>query len=86
MTDTPSEIEQRFHDMMLARSGEDRLKMGCSMHTMAQALVRAYGEDKDTPLAPNALRRMMFLRFYGHEFNSETSKKILMSLENLDDT
>jgi len=53
---------------------------------MAQALVRAYGEDKDTPLAPNALRRMMFLRFYGHEFNSETSKKILMSLENLDDT
>lgn len=41
MRDTPPEVEERFRAMLLARSGEDRLKMGCSMHTFAQQIVRA---------------------------------------------
>lgn len=30
--DTSDEIERKFRNMLLARSGEERLKMGCSMH------------------------------------------------------
>ena len=41
MKDTRPEIEQKYRAMLLARSGEERLKIGCSMHATAQALVRA---------------------------------------------
>ncbi len=39
MRDTSPEVEQKFRDLLLQRSGEERLKMGCSMHAAAQALV-----------------------------------------------
>jgi len=41
MNDTDPEVEQKFIAMLMERSGEERLKMGCSMHATAQALVRA---------------------------------------------
>ncbi len=31
-------IERKFRKMLLERSGEERLKMGCSMYATAQAL------------------------------------------------
>jgi hypothetical protein len=34
--------------MLLARSGEERLKMGCSMHATARVLVIASIPQKDT--------------------------------------
>lgn len=46
MKNTSIEMEQRFRSVMLARSGEDRLKMGCSMYEMAQALVVASLEEQ----------------------------------------
>ena len=41
MKDTPAKIEAKFRKMLLERSGVERIKMGCSMHAAAQALVRA---------------------------------------------
>ncbi len=49
MKDPSIEMEQRSRRMILAWSGEDRLKMGCSMHETAQALVRASLKEK-TPI------------------------------------
>ena len=80
MKDTSPEMEQRFRQMILARSGEERLKMGCSMHEMAQELVRASLEERTPNLEPRDLRRALFLRFYGQEFDPETSRKILAHL------
>jgi hypothetical protein len=83
MNDTDPEIEQKFVAMLLERSGEERLKMGCSMHATAQALVRASVLEKDPLATPAALRRALFLRFYGHEFNAEAREKILLALEGI---
>lgn len=66
--------------MLLQRSGEERLKMGCSMHATAQTLIRASVLEKDPLASPAALRRALFLRFYGHEFDSDTRDKILRTL------
>ena len=85
MTDTPEEIEVRYRQMILARSGEDRVKMGCSMHATAQALVRASGEAKGKTLTPQELRRLLFIRFYEHEFEPKTCQKILTNLEKVHD-
>jgi hypothetical protein len=62
--------------MLMERSGEERLKMGCSMHASARALVIASIRGKN----PDALTRALFLRFYGHEFETKRRKRILRAL------
>ncbi len=81
MNDTPPEIERRFRDLLLRCSGEERLKMGCSMHALAQALVRASVLEKRPQASPVELRRALFLRFYGRDYDPETREKILHVLE-----
>lgn len=77
MKDTRPEIEQTYRAMLLARSGEERLKIGCSMHATAQALVRASVLARDPLALPSALRRAFFLRFYGHEFGAADRERIV---------
>jgi len=36
MTDTPPEVMQKYRAMLLGRSPEERLKMGCSMGATAR--------------------------------------------------
>ncbi len=36
MKDTTAAMERRFWKMLLERSGEERLKMGCSMHATSR--------------------------------------------------
>lgn len=76
MKDTSPRMERKFRDMLLRQSGEERLKMGCSMHAASRALVKASVAEKD----PIALKQAMFLRFYGHEFEPKERKKILLAL------
>ncbi len=71
MSDTSLEVERKFRDMLIQRNGEERLKMGSSMHAAAQALVLASVLEKDPTVLPAALRMALYLRFYGHEFDSE---------------
>lgn len=80
MTDTPPEVMQRYRAMLLARSPEERLKMGCSMSATARALVRASVLAQDPHVSPAALRRALFLRFYGHEFEARERERILACL------
>ena len=77
MTDTPPEVMQRYRAMLLARSPEERLKMGCSMGATARALVRAWVLARDPHASPAAVRRALFLRFYGHEFETAERERIL---------
>ena len=77
MTDTPPEVMQRYRAMVLARSPEERLKMGCSMSATARALVRASVLAQEPQASPAALRRALFLRFYGHEFDAAQRERIL---------
>ncbi|MDP6560587.1 MAG: hypothetical protein QF619_10820 [Candidatus Binatia bacterium] len=75
------EIEQKFREMLLRRTGKERMKMGCTMHATAQTLVRASLLIKDPMVSSAPLRRPFFLLFYGREFDSETRAKILQALD-----
>jgi hypothetical protein len=75
--DTSDKIDQKFRKMLLDHSGEERLKMGCSMHSAARALVIASIPEKDGV----AVKRELFLRFYGAEFKSKRRQKILRALQ-----
>jgi hypothetical protein len=80
MSDTSPEMERRYRAMLLARSGEERLKMGCSMHTCAQQIVRASVQAHTPQVSPATLRRVLFLRFYGRDFDRATREQILLAL------
>ena len=81
MRDTPPDIERQYRVMLLQRSGEERVKMGCSMHATAHALVKASVLAKDPHASLAALRRALFLRFYVNDFDLESREKILHALE-----
>ncbi|MSP41534.1 MAG: hypothetical protein EXR70_23870 [Deltaproteobacteria bacterium] len=80
MKDTSDAMERGYREMLLKRSGEERLKMGCSMHATAQALVRALALAENPFASPSALKKVLFLRFYGQDFNSAVRKRILRAL------
>jgi hypothetical protein len=75
--DTSDRIDKKFRNMLLDHSGEERLKMGCSMHATARALVIASIPRKDVV----TVKRELFLRFYGAEFESKRCKRIVRALQ-----
>lgn len=81
MKDTPPEMDARYRAMLMERSGEERLKMGCSMHATARTLVEASIREQDPQATPEAIRKGLFLRFYGHEFDTDSRAKILAAIE-----
>jgi hypothetical protein len=62
MNDTSPEIEQKMHEMIMARSGAERLRMGASMFESAKAIIIS-SLPKNLP--EDELRRQLFRRIYG---------------------
>ncbi len=62
MKDTPPEIKQTMHEMMMARSGEERLVMGASMFDAARVMVLA---SLPQGLPEEELRQRLLERLYG---------------------
>ena len=81
MRDTPPEMDARYRTMLMKRSGEERLAMGCAMRETARALVEASLLKHNPEATPEAIRKGLFLRFYGHEFDADSRDKILAAIE-----
>lgn len=62
MKDTPPEIEERVRQMMMARSGSERVIMGSQMFDAARAIIIA-SMPKDLP--EEEFKRQLFERIYG---------------------
>ena len=72
MNDTPPPIETRYREMLLARSGAERLRMGSGMLAMAVRMVEA-----SLPASSEAERRAaLFLRLYGRDFDDATRERL----------
>jgi hypothetical protein len=78
--DTPLAIERKFRQMILKRSGAERLKMGCSMYAAARALAKAGLLQRYPRVHPAELKRLLFLHFYGAEFEPEQRNRIASAL------
>ena len=80
MNDTSLFIESHFLEMMMKKSGEERLKMGFSMFDVARRQVIA-SIMRDNPNADiKDIKRELFLRFYEQDFPLEERGKILCKL------
>jgi hypothetical protein len=63
MNDTPPEIEAMVREMLMRRSGEERMMMGARMFDAAREMVIA-SLPKDLP--PDEFKRQLFERIYGY--------------------
>ena len=73
MNDTLPEIEIMYREMLMARSGEERFRMGLEMFEMARAMMLAglkNDRGKDS-------RERAFLRLYGDDFLKEELSRII---------
>jgi hypothetical protein len=79
MLDTHPDIAARFREMMMRKSGEQRLRMGCSMHESVKQIVRSAICESHPEITEAEMRREIFLRFYGHEFSRDDRERLFDS-------
>lgn len=85
MHDAAPEIEAKMKELIMTKSGEERLIMGCSMFSFARKMALAsileeYGDNAP----PGIIKKELFLRFYDRDMDRETLDKVTHHLENLE--
>lgn len=80
MNDTHPDIAVRFQNLMMLKSGEQRLLMGCSMCDTAKEIVRSSIYNKYPKISAGQMKKEIFIRFYGQDFSSADVEKILSAL------
>ena len=77
MNDTSKKIRKIYSDLMLKKTGEERLFMMVSMNNSAKriALSTIKNEKK--------WRKYLFLRLYKNDFDRQTKNKIIKKLNKL---
>ncbi len=80
MDDTHPDIAVRFQNLMMLKSGEQRLLMGCSMYDTAKQIVRSSIYNKYPQISAGQMKKEIFIRFYGQDFSQADVEKILSVL------
>lgn len=81
MKDTSPQVESRFIEMLMKKSGQERMMLGFSMFDMARRQVIASIKMDNPDVDVKEIRKGIFLRFYGHEFSPEEQRKILERIQ-----
>ncbi len=80
MNDTNPDVAIRFRELMMRKSGEQRLLMGCSMYDAAKQIVLSAIHNRQPEITDAEIKREIFLRFYGEEFSQADREKLLSAL------
>lgn len=80
MNDTNPEVRERYRQMLMRRSGAERVEMACRMFDAARMLVRASMGDPDAVDHSAEMRVRLFLRTYSRDFDAETTRRIVQRL------
>ena len=73
MNDTLPEVEKAYRELLMARSGQERFRMGLEMFEVAKAMMLAGLKDENGDTGHGSI----FLRLYGNEFTMEERQPIL---------
>ena len=82
MNDTTPSIAEKMEEMLRGKSPSERLSMGCSMFDLSKQLVESSVLRENPAVSYTDLRKELFLRFYGSDFNLVQQRKILSHLNN----
>lgn len=78
MQDTSNKIETFYRNMLLKKSGQERLRMGFSQFEFCGEIILSSLDAKK--INPQHLKQKLFLRLYSDKFSKPEIKKILSSL------
>ncbi len=81
MNDTSEKVDAYFRGLLMKKSPQERLRMGCSMFDTAKAIVRSSILERNPKSSSRKIKREIFLRFYGQDFQQEQRRKILETLK-----
>ena len=76
MNDTSAKVQRRFEDLLMKKTPEERLKMGCSMFTTAREIAKSSIRAQFPHLSPAQMKQKIFLRFYADDFSDAQSQRI----------
>ena len=76
MNDTHPDVAVRFRNLMMLKSGEQRLFMACSMYDTAKQIVRSAIYNSHPEIIDSEMKKEIFIRFYGQEFSRAEREKI----------
>jgi len=80
MNDTNPDVAVRFRDLMMSKTSQERLVMGCSMYDTAKEIVRSAVRNRQPGITDAEIKREIFLRFYGQDFSQADREKFLSAL------
>ena len=80
MNDTAPEIAALYRNLIMNKSGEERLLMGCCMYDTARQIVRSAIYNTRPGITEKEMKKEIFLRFYGKEFSRDDREKLLSNL------
>jgi hypothetical protein len=81
MRDTKPEIKEKFKKMIMQKSNEERLIMGCEMFDDAMRIVRSSILNDYPDIDSAELLKQIFFRFYGNDFGKSDLDKIVSALQ-----
>jgi hypothetical protein len=73
MDDTPEAVKELYRDMIMSRTPSERARMASDMHATAKAIVLS---SLPKGLSEGERMRRLFMRFYEHDFDPATARKI----------
>lgn len=73
--------KQKCRKMFEAKTPDERLAMSYSMHATSKWLIIRAILEENHHISEGALRREVFLRFYGSDYTPEEREKIAQHLE-----
>ena len=80
-SDTSPEVERRYRELLLSRSGVERMRLGADMFQAARELALAGLRADGVP--EQELLPRLFLRFHGHELPPEVCAAVVARLRTL---
>jgi len=83
MNDTPTEIKQLYNKMLLSKSPLERLRMTSRMYDSVKKLAISGILKEGRHLDPPRLRRELFLRIYGNDFQATDREQIMEKIPNM---
>jgi hypothetical protein len=77
MNDTTLEIQNKLNEIYKNKSGEEKLLIALKMFETARDIVLSSLPEN---LSDTQIRKELFLRFYGNDFNESLKEEILNRL------
>ena len=83
MKDTSKEVENIYNNMLLERTPEERLRMGCSMFDFACAIIESSFPRNLTDIE---IKQQLFLRLYSNDLEEDVKKNFLEKIKKAQQT